>query len=995
LTVSGNDLDLIQFRKQFNYEKMLALHSYYSLRYGTLSLENLINLAKENGYEYAVLTDINNSTGCLEYIRLCREKNFNGQIGMEFRNGDTVLYSGLATSIEGFREINELITKCNLAQSALPERPPEFSHALVIYPFGKQPQTLKDNEFVGIKCSQINKIHTLEKKVSDKCIIWQPVTFIDKAGFRLHCQLRAISNNILLSQLSASQAAAKDEILVSNRTIRDVFEGYPELIRRTDRLLSSCSIDIEFKEQKNKKLFSASRYDDCLLLEKLAFEGMKYRYGNNPIARGRIRQELEIINQLGFCSYFLITWDIVRYGMSRGFYHVGRGSGANSVVAYCLKITDVCPIELDLYFERFLNPKRKSPPDFDIDYSWDEREDVQDYIFKRYGREHTALMGAMSTFKDRSIIRELGKVYGLPKSDIDRLIDAPDDVMNKHEITNMILSVYNQLEDFPNMRTIHSSGVLISELPLSYYTALDFPPKGFPTAQFDMYTAEEIGFEKFDILSQRGIGHIKECAEIVRQNRGQKIDVHDIAAFKNDPNIKAQLKSGDTIGCFYVESPAMRGLLKKLKCEEYLTLVAASSIIRPGVAKSGMMRAYIERFHDPSKTAYLHPVMEDQLKETYGVMVYQEDVLKVGHHFGGLDLADADVLRRMMSGKGRNKKHLEEIEEKYYNNCATFGYPDEVAREVWRQIESFAGYSFSKAHSASFAVESFQSLFLKTYFPLEFMTAVINNFGGFYSTRVYMNEARKAGAVIHLPCVNRSSYKSTLDGVNLYIGFVHLKGLENSIIEAIIEERDRHGSFTGLENFIIRTGVGLEQLLILIRIGAFRFTTKDKKALMWEAHSLIQGKKRTSAATLFQAKAKTYVLPQFVTSSLENAYDEIELLGWPLSHSTFDMLKSYYRGDVTAKNLIDNLGKTVRIVGDFVTAKYVPTARGTMAFGAFTDVEGNFFDTTNFPQIFRCYPFSGNGAYLIQGKVVEEFGFPSIEVEKMAKLPIKPDPRSS
>ena len=232
-----------------------------------------------------------------------------------------------------------------------------------------------------------------------------------------------------------------------------------------------------------------------------------------------------------------------------------------------------------------------------------------------------------------------------------------------------------------------------------------------------MYLAEDIGFEKLDILSQRGIGHIKDAAEIIYKNKGVKIDVHEVEKFKKNEKVQQQLKSGDTIGCFYIESPAMRGLLKKLHCQDYLTLVAASSIIRPGVASSGMMKEYISRFHQPNGFKYLHPVMEEQLKETFGVMVYQEDVLKVGHFFGGLDLADADVLRRMMSGKSRNKKHLNEIADKYYAHCKHAGYSDTLAKEVWRQIESFAGYSFSKAHSASYAVESFQSLYLKTFFP--------------------------------------------------------------------------------------------------------------------------------------------------------------------------------------------------------------------------------------------------------------------------------------
>jgi DNA-directed DNA polymerase III PolC len=971
---------------------LLNVHSYYSLRYGTIGIEPLVDMLLQAGYDSAVLTDINNTSGSLEFIKCCNGKGFRGNVGVEFRDGDTLLYIGIAINDKGFQELNELLTSCSLMAGKLTNIAPRFNNVYVIYPFG-YPHHLRENEFIGVKPKHLNKLRAGNIAL-DKYVIWHPVTFANKKDFRLHCQLRAINNNILLSQLQQHQVGDRDELLIAKNALLDAYKEFPGIISNTNKLIESCNFQFDFGTVKNKATFTGSRYDDKVLLNKLAHDGLKWRYGvNNKEATLRVKKELEIIDNLGFSSYFLITHDIIRYSMSKGYYHVGRGSGANSVVAYCLKITDVCPIELDLYFERFLNPKRKSPPDFDIDFSWDERDDVYDYIFKRYGHRNTALLGAMSTFKDKSIIRELGKVYGLPKSDIDRIIDEPNAILNKHEITDLILSVYGQLEDFPNLRTIHPCGVLISELPITNYSALDLPPKGLPTVQWDMYTAEDIGFEKFDILSQRGIGHIKESAEIIKANRGIKVDVHAVDSFKKDKKVQQQLKSGDTIGCFYVESPAMRGLLKKLKCEDYITLVAASSIIRPGVAKSGMMKAYIERFHDPAKVQYLHPVMEEQLKETFGVMVYQEDVLKVGHHFGGLDLADADVLRRMMSGKGRNKKHLQEIEQKYFDNCKRFGYPDAVAKEVWRQMESFAGYSFSKAHSASFAVESFQSLYLKTYYPIEFMTAVINNFGGFYSTRVYVNEARKAGASIHLPCVNNSNHYTRLTGTDLYLGFIHIKDLESAVAQLIPDERKQNGPYTGLENFALRTQVSLEQAIILIRIGALRFTGKNKKSLLWEAHVLLN-KSAPENPKLFNSPAKAFTLPVFETAVIEDAYDELELLGFPVTIGMFDLLQTDYRGEIQAKGLIQHVGKYVRMVGNYITAKHVRTVRNeTMNFGTFLDANGDFFDTTHFPPSLRAYPFKGAGVYLIRGKVVEEFGFPSIEVEKMAKLPIKPDPR--
>jgi DNA polymerase III alpha subunit len=388
--------------------------------------------------------------------------------------------------------------------------------------------------------------------------------------------------------------------------------------------------------------------------------------------------------------------------------------------------------------------------------------------------------------------------------------------------------------------------------------------------------------------------------------------------------------------------------------------------------------------------------MEQQLKETYGVMVYQEDVLKICHHFAGLDLADADVLRRAMSGKHRSRKELDRIIEKFFSNCKARGYPDEITQEVWRQIESFAGYSFSKAHSASYAVESFQSLYLKAHYPKEFMVAVINNFGGFYPGWVYFNEARRCGAKIQLPCVNKSEYTTTIYGDEIYIGFIHLANLESDFGRSILTERKRNGDFLSLEDFAERTAAPREQLTLLIRIGALRFTGKAKTELLWEMH-LAQSPGRSLAKSphrLFPSPTQSFTLPKLEYHQTEDAYDEIELLGFPVSMSYFDLLMTPFRGEIKATEMMKHLGKTVRMLGELVTIKYVRTVKKEwMHFGAFVDTDGEMFDTVHFPDASKNYPFRGHGMYLIMGVVVEEFGFPSLNVLKMAKLPIRKDPR--
>ena len=968
---------------------LIAVHSYNSLCYGTMPIADLVEKAAAMGYTALPLTDINTTMGAADFVVECGKKGVRPVLGVEFRNGNELLYVALAKNNAGFAELNHFLTQHNISKQPYPETAPDWEQVFVVYPFGKRKQSLlKENEFIGARFSQLTRLYNCES--FERFVAMQPVTFAEADDFKLHQSLRAIDENVLISRLEPAACAAPDEILLSPEKVKTAFALYPQLIENAAHILDECEISLD-NSIKNKQCFTDNVYDDRELLRKLAFDGMFYRYGtNNKTAYRRIEKELDIIERMGFCAYFLIAWDIVQFAIKQGFYHVGRGSGANSVVAYCLKITDVDPIELDLYFERFLNPMRSSPPDFDLDFSWRERDKVIGHIFEKYGKEHVALLGATVTFQESSIYRELGKVFGLPKGEIDQMERNPEAFARQSTIGQQILVLSERLRDFPRQRSIHAGGVLITEKPITDFTALDLPPKGFLTTQYDMYSAEKLGLEKIDILSQRGIAHIRDAVEMVEHNRGIRIDIHQINTLKQDELIRRQLFKAETCGCFYIESPAMRGLLRKLHCSDYKTLVAASSIIRPGVAHSGMMREYINRFHHPENVDYKHPLLKELLEETYGVMIYQEDVLKVGHYFAGLDLAEADVLRRMMGHKMRDKLEFKQVTKRFFDNCKAKGYPDDLVQELWRQIESFSSYSFSKAHSASYAVESFQSLYLKSHYPLEFQVAVINNFGGFYQTWFYLNEARRMGAKIHLPCVNRSDYLTTLNGRTIFLGFVHVHGLEQDFVECFLAERAAHGTFKDLEDFISRVPFKIEQLVLLIRGGAFDFTKKSKAELLWQAHMNKSDGKKDQSETLFRLENQHFEFPDFKTNALQNAYDEIELYGFPVSLTWFDLLKTNFRGELMACQMPHFVGCRYRMLGKLVTVKYVRTCKGdTMALATFVDATGEAFDTVHFPQVLKAWPFQGDGVYLILGKVTEEFGQASLEVEKMDRLGYK------
>ena len=438
----------------------------------------------------------------------------------------------------------------------------------------------------------------------------------------------------------------------------------------------------------------------------------------------------------------------------------------------------------------------------------------------------------------------------------------------------------------------------------------------------------------------------------------------------------------------------MRGLLRRLKCDNYKTLVAASSIIRPGVAKSGMMKEYIFRHNNPSEFEYFHDVFKEQLGETYGIMVYQEDVIKIALHFGGLPAADGDILRRAMSGKGRSLEALKKMKDDFFISCAQKGHLAKLSEEIYRQIESFAGYSFCKAHSASYAVESYQSLYLKVYYPIEFMVAVINNQGGFYRTEVYVHEARMAGATIHNPCVNKSNYETNVYGTDVYLGFMHLLSMDSKMALFIESDREKNGEFLSLEDFINRIPMGLESIKVLIFIGAFTFTKKNKNQLLVSVSLLLNNlKPENKNLMLIQEPVKEFILPNLERSIYEDAFDEIELLSFPVSCTVFDLLLTKYRGDIMAKNLIIYHKKQVKMLAYLISRKQVPTKKGNMYFGTWIDNEGTYFDTVHFPDNLLQYPFLGGGCYLLLGVVEVDYHFPTITILKMAKMPFVPDPR--
>ena len=972
----------------------LNCHTYYSFCYGTLSPQDLVSSFERLGQNKFVLTDINSTSGCIETYRLAKEQGISVAMGVDFRNGNKQEYVAVAKNNAGFFEINNHLSFHLHNKLPFNLYAPAFENVYVIYPFKKYKLIkLRSNEYFGVSINDLLRLVTIPIN-QDKIVVLQPITYIEKRFYNAHRLLRAIDTNNLLSKLPLTEHCSIYDTFPENQQIKHLQLKYSKIFQNTFRILDECKFEIEFSKYSDKNLrhYSASKQEDILLLRSLCEQGIEYRFGvPSETVLLRIEKELKIIQEMNFAAYFLINKDIVDYARHKGYFYIGRGSGANSMVAYLLSITEVDPIELDLYFERFINPARSNPPDFDIDFSWTDRDDITRYIFERFGSNRTALLGTYNTFQSDAIIRELGKVFGLPPTEIDNL-------QSQHKISipdsqaELILKYAALLKGFPSHLGIHASGIIISQEPIHNYTATYLPPKGYPTTQFSMQEAEDIGLYKFDILSQRGLGKIKDTVTLVKENQGIDVDIHKVREFKNDEKVKSLIKQGNTIGCFYVESPAMRMLLIKLKADDYLRLVAASSIIRPGVAKSGMMREYILRFRNPelrTKARERLPQLYDILHETFGVMVYQEDVIKVAHLFAGLSLTEADYLRRGMSWKFKKRNEFNQIKQKFFDNCNEKNYPSNIIEEVWQQIESFANFAFSKGHSASYAVESYQALYLKAYYPIEYLVATINNGGGFYRTELYVHEAKIHGALVHPPCINNSDAKSVVKKNEVYLGLNLILSIEQNTIIQMLDERLKNGVFLSLENFIKRVNLSMEQVTLLIRCGAFQFTGVSKKELLWKLYMLNNPNKiNKNQNELFAVEAKKWKLPELVNLATDDAFDELELLGFPLCNP-FLLLQNIPEITVTAKDLKNHINQTLTILGYLITKKYAITSKGEkMYFGTFIDYNGRWIDTVHFPPSLKLSSFTGPGCYEITGKVINEYDFISIEVNTMKRLSI-------
>ncbi len=839
-----------------------------------------------------------------------------------------------------------------------------------------------------------------------------PVFFTDEDGYEIHRVLRAIGTLSTTGTLPGGEAVPKGCYLKPPDDVAALYEGMEQAVLNAGTLANECGFKLERDEWHFPGYTPKTGVTPFEELFDRTYAGLRRRY--SPLTQKAVQRltfELEVIGNLGFVSYFLVVDDIRQWAAGRGYRTVGRGSAANSIVSFALGLTDVDPLEHNLYFERFLNPARESPPDIDLDFSWRRRDEVLEYVYERFGRDRVAMICSYVTFAARSAVREVCKALGIPDGEIKRItkliphlrttagISAkhPEcrDIDTEDELMQKVLRVTDGIAGFPRHLSVHPGGIVISPRPLTDLLPLEVATKGLVVTQYDMHGVEDVGLIKLDLLCQRSLGVLEDSHREAQSHTGREIDVYDYNLSLNDGETKRMIRDGRTMGCFYIESPGMRNLLRKLHTDTFEGLTAASSVIRPGVAESGMMDQYIERHRDPSKTEYLHPLMEELLSETHGVMIYQEDVLKVAHYLGGLSLAEADLLRRAMSGKMRSRVAMESLKNHFLRSCLEKGIDPEIVMEIWRQMASFAGYAFCKAHSASYALLSFQCAYMKAHYPAEFMAGVLSNQGGFYGAGAYVQEARRLGLRILLPDINISEHDYIGHDDWMRVGLMAIRGLRYDSMQSLLEAREAGGPFADIDDFLRRTDAGFEETRNLIRLGAMESMNRSRAELMAELYASPLAKDKSAREesrepSLLIAPRETICLPSSLAeySLRERCAIEAENFGYLVSAHPLDLFEPILmKYDlVSAAKLGQFAGKRVRMAGWMIAARRIRTRKNHryMKFMSMEDKSGTY-EVTLFPDAYnRLAPKTmSQGPYVVGGKVEDHFGVCSLNCEKL------------
>ena len=981
----------------------LNTHSYYSMGWGTASPEKICKAVAAMGCNSVAITDINNIYGLIFFLDYAREFGLKPVVGADVGHPGCRA-TLLVTNRTGYANLCHIITEYhNEDDFNLPEALKERHQGLVILTDSVEilNRLHLETRFLYaelIADQPVRQLLKLASQLEIKPVATARAFWVEEEDYQLHKLLRAISLNTTLDRLEKSDYAPVQACLHNEETMRNIFSFCPEAVDNTLEIVELCDWSPDFGTVYPEVEAGINGQSNHVLREK-AYEGAIRRYGSitEPV-RERLEHELSLIASKGYAPVFLVVEDIV--GQSPRT--CGRGSAAASIVSYCLGITHVDPIRHKLFFERFINSARVDPPDIDVDFAWDERDDILDYVFNKYGIDRAAMVANHVSFQKRAAIREAAKVYGLPDAEISAvtkrigygfsLMDTP---VNEHPALkdhgfpdpwNEILNWAERLEDIPRHVSVHCGGVVITPGPTADWVPTETAPKGVRIIQWEKDQTEDSGLVKIDLLGNRSIAVIRDTIAAVKANYGIELDYASLNPL-DDPDTQALLARGDTMGVFYVESPATRLLQKKAGLGDYEHLVLHSSIIRP--AANPYIHDYLNRLKgEPYEP--LHPLIGDILDDNYGIMVYQEDVTRVAMKLAGFSLADAEELRKVISKKHKHRRLLD-LRNQFYDGARERGASEEQIDKVWDMIMSFAGYSFCKPHSASYALVSFKSAYLRAHYPAEFMAAVISNQGGFYSTFAYVSEAKRMRIKVLPPDINASEIKYIGRDDWIRVGFMQIKDLSKSAMERIVERRDK--PYTSFEDCLRRTELTPTDARLLVKAGCFdRLESKPPRTrpeLLWQLALSSNARPATAQSDLFEAEARHPPRPPEYSEQTILA-QEVETLGFLISRHPLELYRDRVdkRRMVRAVDLHKHVGERVGFIGWLVTGKVVTTRnREPMEFTTFEDTSG-LIETVLFPQAFKrfSYILSYTRPYRLFGRVEEDFGAVTVTVEKVGYL---------
>ncbi len=925
----------------------LNVASYYSFLDSTVSTDAIVSIAQKYELKAAALTDSGNLHGAVEFFQKAKKAGIKPIIGVEIRidghhtwlyveNGRG--YSNLCkllsrsnSSLE-FPDLNlsnignkaveydaeydrDVYHKRNFTMSELEQ----FSEGLIIVGGHKGLSRFNGQSYQAISREELRKGETDNKNG----VAVFPIRYGARGDWWKYDVVQSIRTRTLLGQRHPEKLAAGEYHFPSPQEVREWFKSAPLLVEKGFEIADRCNFEFEVGKLHLPKFTPPDGLTTKEFLRRLVMEGLRKRYRENADSvRHQIEEELGIIGEVGYEDYFLVVWDLLQECKRRGIDWLTRGSAADSLVCYCLGISGVCPIRFNLYFRRFLNKERMAfnkLPDIDIDFPHNRKDDVVKMIFEKYGREYVAVVGGFSTFQARSAVGDAGKVFGLSERQVRQIttnfpwggscglvgtiakISECKDLPINEEPYKSAIEIAELLDGFPRYPKMHPCGVVLSPEPIHSITPTFISAKGYPATHYDMDSLEALGLIKMDILAQGGLAVMRDATMSISRTGG-KVDLDSLEPW-NDQSVWKMIADGEARAVHHIESPVMIGLCKMMNIGEIDGLVALVSVIRPGAANEQKKLKFTRCYQGYEKPYYPHPLLEPILKETFGVVVYEEHILQICDIFAGLSPGRADTVRRAL-GKGKTQM-IAEIETEFFDSARKRGHSEKEIEEVWGLIKGFAGYAFCKAHSAAYAVEAYQSAWLKKYYPVHFMAAVLSNGKGFYDPLVYILECHRLGIKLLPPAINqpgpdfevcdlKEDGNYCVESVNdfeekrlaIRIPAVRTKGISERTIRRVLSERSC-GEFKSIRDFVLRVSPEPSEMEALIRVGAFDGFGKRRTEQFWEfqqlyASSSING---GSQRWLFEPpESKICELPKLEEPTFkQKLLWEYELLGFTAS----------------------------------------------------------------------------------------------------------------